>query len=406
MTKYNHLNELQRETISALLAKNLNFSQIGKAIKVDRTTISKEIKRNRYIKSYHYDAFDITGINKAISDCKLLQKPPYICNNCSFNNTCHKHHLYYNSKEAQKHYEFSLKNAREGIDIKPQDLDNIEKVIVNLIKNQKQSINQVYINHSDIINISKTTFYKYVNDGILSLRNIDLPKKVKYKPRKKKRSTNQKRKLSLLKGRTYEDFLVFTSLHPKMNIIEMDTVIGKRETSKVLLTLFMRETHFMLIFLLAKKDSDNVNKQIEFLKEQLGTKLYQKVFRIFLTDNGVEFFSPLNFERDFMTGKKLSNLFYCNPYSSYQKHGVEVNHEYIRRVFPKGVSFNILNENIIKKLQDNINAIPRVSLNGNTPFNLTIKKYPELIKKLNCSYIAPDNVDLSIENIMGENNEK
>ena len=406
MTKYNHLNELQRETISALLSKNLNFSQIGKAIKVDRTTISKEIKRNRYIKSYYYDAFDIVGINKAINDCKLLQKPPYICNNCSSKNTCHKHHLYYNSKEAQKHYEYSLKSVREGIDIKPQDLDNIEKVIVNLIKNQKQSINQVYINHSDIINISKTTFYKYVNEGILSLRNIDLPKKVKYKPRKKKRSTKQKRKISLLKGRTYEDFLVFTSLHPKMNIIEMDTVIGKRETGKVLLTLFMRETHFMLIFLLAKKDSDNVNKQIEFLKEQLGTKLYQKVFRIFLTDNGVEFFSPLIFERDFVTGKKLSNLFYCNPYSSYQKHGVEVNHEYIRRVFPKGVSFNILNENIIKKLQDNINAIPRVSLNGNTPFNLTIKKYPELIQKLNCSYIAPDNVNLSIENIMGENNEK
>ena len=70
MTKYNHLNELQRETISALLSKNLNFSQIGKAIKVDRTTISKEIKRNRYIKSYHYAAFDIVGINKAISDCK------------------------------------------------------------------------------------------------------------------------------------------------------------------------------------------------------------------------------------------------------------------------------------------------------------------------------------------------
>ena len=281
----------------------------------------------------------------------------------------------------------------------------MKKLLLILLKTKSKVLIK-YINHSDIINISKTTFYKYVNDGILSLRNIDLPKKVKYKPRKKKRSTNQKRKLSLLKGRTYEDFLVFTSLHPKMNIIEMDTVIGKRETGKVLLTLFMRETHFMLIFLLSKKDSDNVNKQIEFLKEQLGTKLYQKVFRIFLTDNGVEFFSPLNFERDFMTGKKLSNLFYCNPYSSYQKHGVEVNHEYIRRVFPKGVSFNILNENIIKKLQDNINAIPRVSLNGNTPFNLTIKKYPELIHKLNCSYIAPDNVNLSIENIMGENNEK
>ena len=109
---------------------------------------------------------------------------------------------------------------------------------------------------------------------------------------------------------------------------------------------------------------------------------------------------------DYQTKKKVSNLFYCDPYASFQKHGVEVNHKYIRNVFPKGTSFNNLTDEIIKRLQDNINAIPRESLNGETPYDLTIKKYPELIRILECSYIAPDNVDMSLKNILGDKNEQ
>lgn len=93
-----------------------------------------------------------------------------------------------------------------------------------------------------------------------------------------------------------------------MNIVEMDTVIGTRDSKKCLMTLYIRKTHFMFIFLLEKKDSASVNAKINFLKEKLGSTLYSKVFRIFLTDNGTEFYSVLNFERDLNTNTKLSNL--------------------------------------------------------------------------------------------------
>ncbi len=93
-----------------------------------------------------------------------------------------------------------------------------------------------------------------------------------------------------------------------MNIVEMDTVIGTRDSKKCLMTLYIRKTHFMFIFLLEKKDSASVNAKINFLKEKLGSALYSKVFRIFLTDNGTEFYSVLNFERDLNTNTKLSNL--------------------------------------------------------------------------------------------------
>ena len=100
----------------------------------------------------------------------------------------------------------------------------------------------------------------------------------------------------------------------------------------------------------------------------LSTK-YKKIFRVILTDNGSEFFNPYEMEYDYNTGKKVTNVFYCHPYASYEKHELEVNHEYIRRVFPKG--FNSITTEMVNKLRDNINAIPRNSINGNTPYDLT-----------------------------------
>ena len=379
MTNYNQLNSSQRETIQILLNKGKSFTEIGEAICKDRTTISKEIRRNRYIKSNFYDAFDIKGINQAIDTCDRLKRKPYVCNTCPNKKFCNKHHIYYEYKLAEEHYQDNLINSRSGIDIKPETIDDIESQIVPLIKNKKQSVNQVYINHSDILYFSKSTFYKYVDIGVFSLTNADLPKKIRYKERNHKNTTNKnKRELSLLKGRKYKDFTEFSSNHPKMNIVEMDTVIGKRNDCKCLLTLYIRKTHFMLIFLLNKKDSASVNAKINFIKETIGIKLYSKVFRIFLTDNGSEFFSVLNFERDSITDKKVSNIFFCHPYSSYEKHGVEVNHEYIRRVFPKNSSFTNLTDAIVKNLQDNINSIPRISLGNETPYNLTKQLYSDL----------------------------
>ena len=68
MTNYSQLNISQRETICILLNKGKNFTEIGNSIDKDRTTVSKEIRRNRYIKSNFYEPFDIKGINKAIED--------------------------------------------------------------------------------------------------------------------------------------------------------------------------------------------------------------------------------------------------------------------------------------------------------------------------------------------------
>ena len=404
MTNYNQLSVEQRDIIQTLINQKKSFTYISNVIDKDRTTISKEIKRNRYIKSNFYDPFDQKGIKNAVEKCNNLSKPPYVCNTCPKKATCFKHHLYYNSSIAHKHYLEILKSSREGIDTKQEVLDEIEHIIVPLIKNNKQSVNQVFINHKDILSMSKVTFYRYVNQGVLSLTNIDLPKKVKYKKRKRKNSNKNKykRDISILENRRYEDYLNFVSKHPKMSKVQLDTVIGKASNKKVLLTMYLVDTHFMLIFLLDTKTSKNVTEIFKTLKKDISIDLYRKFFRIILTDNGSEFYNPYEMEIDYNTCKKVCNVFYCKPYSSWQKHEIEVNHEYIRRVLPKGSNFSSLTKEQVKRLQDNINAIPRESLDGKTPFDLTNQKYPHFIKALKCKYIEPDKVSLNKNDILGD----
>lgn len=403
MTKFNHLSRENRDVIEHLINTNYNFTYIGNAINVDRTTISKEIRNNRYIKSNFYSSFDSKAIKNVVNKCPFLQKPPYVCNTCKQKNKCQKHHIYYNAKVAQENYEKKLSESRQGVNITPEHIDEIERIIVPLIKYKKQSINQVYINHSDILDFSKVTFYNYIDNGILSLSNIDLPKKVKYKKRKSSNiNTIYKRDTLILKNRTHEDYIVMIAKHPKYSKVQLDTVIGKSTDKKCLLTMYIVETHYMLIFLLDKKTAENVTNIFKDIKEGLGIEEYKNIFRIILTDNGVEFFNPYEMEYDYETGKKIANVFYCHPNASYEKHEIEVNHEYIRRVFPKGTSFENITMDIIKRLQDNINAIPRESLDGSTPFDLTNKKYSKLIEYLNAQYILPDDVDMSVENIRGD----
>ena len=395
-TNFNQLNLEQRQTIQYMVDKGYNFTKIGKVINKDRTTISKEIKRNRYVKSYFFDAFDPNGIKTATSKCDLLLKPPYVCNHCNIKNRCNKHKLYYNAINAQGNFEEKQFEARTGVNITPDTIDQIEHIIVPLIKNKKQSINQVYANHSDILYFSKSTFYNYIHNGILSLSDLDLPKKVIYKARKDKNNKREyKRKLALLKGRSYDDYINFVSLHPKMNICQMDTVMGNKENNKCLLTIFIVKTNFMIIRLLDSKTMACVDFEISKLKEKLGIKLFSKIFRIVLTDNGTEFFNPKNIEFDITSGNKTCNVFYCKPYSSWQKGCIEKNHQYIRMLFPKGSSFDSLSQEQIHKLENIINNVPRQSLNNKTPFQLTNELYPDFISKLNYSQIDPDEVNLN-----------
>ena len=277
-----------------------------------------------------------------------------------------------------------------------------------MIKNKKQSVNQVYNNHPDILPFTKTTFYTYVNNGVINLSNLDLPRKVKYKKRKKTEEKNYKKDISILINRTYEDYVIRLDKNKdkRLNIWQLDTVIGLRSDQKCLLTFLFVETNFMIIRLLDKKDIYNVDEEFTKIKNSLGSELYKEVIDIVLTDNGIEFYDPIHIEYDLDTGEKLCSVYYCHPNSPEEKPEIEKNHEYIRYVLQKKSSFENLTKEDVKLLEDNINNIPRDILGGKTPYELTKEKYPELIKRIESNYIAPDDVTLNKKYIIrGENHE-
>ena len=174
----------------------------------------------------------------------------------------------------------------------------------------------------------------------------------------------------------------------------MDSVIG-RVGGKCLLTIHFVETSFMLAFLRDANTSASVIRIINLLDKVLGPKMFSRLFPVILTDNGSEFSNPKEIEHRDTVPCKRTNVFYCDPSAPYQKGACEVNHELIRRILPKGSSFDDLTQEDISLMMDHINSYKRKKLNNRSPYEAFSFYYGEdVLKKLGCSPVAAENIIL------------
>ena len=242
--------------------------------------------------------------------------------------------------------------------------------------------------------ISLLIYYKLIDLGILEVRNIDLQRKVKFKQRRKQTSIYKIDK-KCTENRTYEDFLKYMEENPDTPIIEMDTVEG-RKGGKVLLTIHFVNSSFMLAFIRDHNDAESVINTFNKLQDILGLTKFKELFIIILTDNGSEFSNPNEMEYDPITGEKRTQIFYCHPSSPYEKGSCEVNHELLRRILPKGTSFDDLTQNDINIVMSHINSYKRKKLNDKSPYFMFSSIYgKDTIDKLNIKEINPNDVNLS-----------
>lgn len=420
-----HMTINEREIIEDSLKNNLTFTEIGEKINYHRTTVAGEILKHRiksnprtYGTTYTYCKYEDTctlysgsGCKKSCSkfelkECKITTTPPYVCNGCNKKTTCRMQKYYYRYKQAQNMYEETLKDSRSGLNIPSETIDDINNIIAPLIKEKHQTVNQVYLNHPDILYFSKSEFYRLVNLGYVDIKNIDLPRKVKYRKRSKnaeKRITRKNTKVRI--GRTYEDYKKYVKNHPNDNIVEIDTVIGE-VGGKVFLTLTFIKYELMLIYLLDNKDVEHVSKKIRWIQNTLGTETYSLVFKCGLTDNGSEFYMPDVYEK--IEDQKVCHLFYCDPSSPYQKPCCEVNHHYIRYYLPKKTcTFDDLTQDDCNLIMSHIASIPREKLNGKTPFKATFELLSEeQLNSLGIVEIDKDEVSLSPKILNGRGKRK
>lgn len=422
--KGKHLRMEDRLIIEYGLDQNYTLKEIAERIKKDPTTVSKEIKRNRFLKVNKLKEKDLrscqhrrscnktnlcgNGCGKqckkcsfincyrtckeySVKKCSKLNRYPYVCNSCNTVTTCTGEKSYYKAKVADTKYKELLVASREGLNITSDELKKMDEIISPLIL-KGQSISHIFTHHKDELKLSERTIYYYFDKNAFTARNIDLPRKVKYKPRKK--STLPVLKESVHRaGRTFSDFVNFIEENPDLPVVEMDTVHGTR-SGRVLLTFMFRNCSLMLAFIMESCNQTAVKEAIDKIYGVLGHDVFKRSFPVILTDNGSEFKNPEALELDEM-GNQRTKIFYCNPMASYQKPHVEKNHEYIRYIIPKGKSFDNRTQKDITLMINHINSTARASLNGSTPFKLAqLLLDVSLLDKLSLKHIEADEVHL------------
>ena len=395
MTNYCHLSYEDRKNIEDGLNENISINQIAKDLNRSHSTILREIDRNKvYSKPKTYGTYKNNNYDRDIS-CERLSRSPYVCNGCKARRGCRKERFTYYARCADDSYKEVKSEARKGINLTLEEVFEINKILTPLIK-KGQTINHLYINHPDILDFSKASFYNYVNSGVFEFGPLDFPRIVKYKKRKNSNKRRTRKEREILIDRTYENFIEYISKNPDLNIVEMDTVKGLQSEQDCFLTLFWRKSHFMLIFKLESQTTTEVTRVFKLLQTLIPYDDYKKMFQVILTDNGHEFFDVLNIECHHKTGEQISKVFYCDPSASWQKGGIEKNHEFIRYILPKGSSFKNITQEDCDKIMNNINSLCRDSLNGKSPYEAMLFLCNEtLLKKINCYYIKPDDIILN-----------
>ena len=395
MANYCHLSYEDRKNIEDGLNENKSINQISKEINRSHSSILREIDRNKkYSEPSAWNNYKINHSDLVLS-CERLKHSPYVCNGCKSRSGCRKVRWTYYAREADNSYKEVKSEARKGINLTAEEIYKINSILTPLIK-KGQTINHLYINHPDILDFSKPSFYNYVNNGVFEFSPLDFPRIVKYKKRKNSKNRRTRKEREILINRKYDDFQKFISNHPDFNIVEMDTVEGLKDENDCFLTLLWRKSKFMLIFKLESQTSEEVSRIFNILQTLIPYDDYKRLFEVILTDNGHEFFNVLNIECMHSTGEQVTKLFFCDPHMSCQKGMIEKNHEIIRYILPKGSSFKNITQEDCDLFMNNINSLCRDSLNGKSPYEAMLFLCDEyVLKSLNCYYIKPDEVILN-----------
>jgi IS30 family transposase len=424
MAKNKHLTNAERLWIERLLSEQIPFAQIATKLDKHPATISREVRAhaipsdkgaalritNRCVKraecdKHHLCVVDNKYCNKKCPICKLCNErctefveevccrlfdPPYVCNGCVEEHRCVLRKKYYLNRKAHEAYREMLVESRAGANITEAELLDIDQLVSPLIR-RGQSVHHIVTSNPDKFNISERSIYRYIDGELLSARNIDMPRICKLKPRKTK-PVSHKVDSSCRIGRTYAEYEEYIREN-QVSVVEIDSVLG-RIGGKVLLTLMFKNCGFMFAFIRDRNTSQSVIEKFDWLYEKLGPKTFMNMFPLLLPDNGSEFSNPLRLECD-SDGNRRTKIFYCDPNASFQKPHVERNHVELRRILPKGTSFDNLEQADIDLVMSHVNSYPREKLGDKAPLDLFGFIYgADIPEKLGIVKIPPNEIIL------------
>ncbi len=326
MRHFRHLTFTQRLQLEAYLKAKLPKKEIAKLLGVHISTVYREIKRGAYTR---------------------------------LNSNTYEYYTFYSPDISEKKYRYNLSAKGQPLKI-GNDLDFSDYIEFKIIK-EKYSPEAVLgeikshgLNFKTMI--SKSTLYRYIDSGIfLTVTNKDLP----VKRNKFKHKYHRIKPSRAPKGKSIEQRPIYINSRDFFGDWEMDCVEGKKGTKKTLLVFTERKTRYEIIVLMKDKTTASVVKAIDKIERQLGSRKFKNVFRSITVDNGSEFQDFNGIERSVLTKSKRTRVFYCHPYSSYERGSNENQNKLIRRHYPKGFDFTTVSAAEIRKVEKWINNYPR-----------------------------------------------
>lgn len=326
--RFRHLTKADRLKIEALNNAGHRASYIAEQIGVHKSTIYRELKKGSY-----------TGLNTHLIEVK-------------------KYSADLGEEKCQEVLKGKGPGLKIGKDIKYANY--IEKKISEDDYSPEAVLGELKVTGKDSefsVSICVATLYSYIDKGVfLRLTNKDLP--VKGKRKRKYRHVKRIQKQASA-GTSIEKRPEEINTREEFGNWEMDTVKGKRGKSKnSLLVLSERKTRDELIFKLPNHTAESVVSAIDALEEKYGDH-FSQIFKTITVDNGMEFADCSGLEKSKLHEGDRTKLYYCHPYSSWERGTNENINKMIRRKIPKGTNFDGMTDKEIQEVENWINEYPR-----------------------------------------------
>ena len=365
---YGRLTRHERDTVQRMLERRASCREIARELGRSPSTVSAEVASHRFVTAPKPRRGERVGAGTDLSAaCPRLAAWPRCCNGCGRYRAmgCKRRpHVFYEARAAQLCADSVLVSSRRGIDAdEPAAAARLEAIRDCLRRGL--SPEQMAACNGGPVDLSPSTIYRWVAAGYDGMTNMELRRKVGYRPRKRAAGRAATRHSA---RRSYAAFLALGE-DACAAAWEMDTVEGAREDSACLLTLLHRPSRLQLALLLGEKTSGCVAAALEGVRAVLGADGARRVFRAVLTDNGAEFSDEGAVAALLGEGPGETRLFYCDPRRSDQKGACERNHVEIRKLLPKGagIRFDRLSPADLALAMSHVNSEPRGALGFATP---------------------------------------
>lgn len=327
--RFSHLKWKDRLKIEKMLNEGKKPKEIAAALHVHSTTIYRELKRGAAIQR----------------TTDLIDREVYC------------------PDVAENKYQANL--AAKGPALKLGSDYALAAYIEDKIVNEKYSPEAVLYKIKEegltfSVTISKWTLYSYITKGVfLGITNKNLPRKAK-----KNKAYRKVRAARLPKGDSIEDRPQEIAQREFFGDWEMDTVESCKGDLHRLLVLTERKFRREIIIKMPDGTMASTVKALDRLERKLGSRLFRSIFHTITVDNGSEFADCEGIERSCLTKQKRTHVYYCHPYSAFERGSNENANILIRRWLPKGTNLAEVTTKQVKEIENWMNNYPRGILGG------------------------------------------